>query len=149
MKKEMYCIKCGCDITHTEGFYPHGLAAGAYCYDCAKEEGGAIGPLVTYEEAVDLTQSAYGAWEGEYETGDDWSKMHEARDLAVNALRKQIPELPNIWGDGFADDKPVYDSWDCPYCGKTYELECEHYDYCPACGQRINWEEPEDNDSDV
>ena len=97
-----------------------------YCAKCGRDV--SIRPLVNAEEAIELTTSAFSAWEGECETGDDWSKEHEARDLAINALRKQIPELPNIWGDGYADGEPVYDMWDCPYCGKTYEIEGEQYD---------------------
>lgn len=140
--ERVYCTKCKRDITHTKRFYPKQFSD-PYCYSCAKEMDISIGPLVNAEEAIELTTSAFSAWEGECETGDDWSKEHEARDLAINALRKQIPELPNIWGDGYADGEPVYDMWDCPYCGKTYEIEGEQYDFCPACGQRINWQLPD------
>lgn len=62
---------------------------------------------------------------------------------AISALKKQLPEKPFIYGDGYADGKLVYDSWACPNCGKGYELECDEYDYCPNCGQHIDWNEEE------
>ena len=47
---------------------------------------------------------------------------------------------PTLWGDGYSDGELVYDMYDCPNCGKHYELYYEKYDYCPNCGQKINWE---------
>lgn len=61
------------------------------------------------------------------------------------AINKQIKELgwvaeePYIYGDGYSDGELVLDTWDCPNCGKTYEVEYERYDYCPNCGQQIKW----------
>ena len=37
-----------------------------------------------------------------------------------------------------------YNSWICPNCGEKYELYCDEYDFCPECGQRINWEEEDE-----
>lgn len=47
---------------------------------------------------------------------------------------------PTLWGDGYSDGVLVYDMYDCPKCGKHYELDYEQYDYCPNCGQKMNWE---------
>ena len=63
-----------------------------------------------------------------------------AMEMALQALKKQKPMNPDIWGDVYADGMPVYDSWSCPNCGWTYELDGEEYDHCPHCGQRIAWE---------
>ena len=63
----------------------------------------------------------------------------EALHMAINALEKQIVKSPNIWGDGYSDGELVYDMYDCPNCGKTYEVE-DTYDYCPNCGQKLDWE---------
>lgn len=67
----------------------------------------------------------------------------EAVNLAIEALEKQIPKEPDVWGDGDADGAPVYDMWDCPDCGKTYEVDGEKHDFCPNCGQAVNWSEYE------
>ena len=40
----------------------------------------------------------------------------------------------------YSDGELVYDMYDCPNCGKHYELYYEKYDYCPNCGQKMNWD---------
>ena len=57
------------------------------------------------------------------------------------AMEKQKANEPYIWGDGCSDGYPVYDMYDCPGCGKSYEIDGEKYDYCPNCGQAIDWSE--------
>ena len=49
----------------------------------------------------------------------------------VTALQKQVPMKPTFTGDGYA--------WTCPNCGKDYEVEYDEYEYCPECGQKIDW----------
>ncbi len=59
-----------------------------------------------------------------------------------NALEKQIPKKPDISGDSY--DKGgnlIYDTYDCPNCHTSYEIEYEKYDYCPSCGQALDWSE--------
>ena len=59
----------------------------------------------------------------------------------LDAIMQAI--APTLWGDGYADGELVYDMYDCPNCGKQYELYYEKYDYCPNCGQRIDRSELE------
>ena len=54
-------------------------------------------------------------------------------------IRKATPTIPSYEGDGYSDGEIVFDTWICPYCGEYYEIE-ETYDYCPKCGQCIDWE---------
>lgn len=55
------------------------------------------------------------------------------------AMKKQKPKAPDIWGDGYdGDGNMIYDMYDCPNCGKSYEIECDNYKYCPECGQAID-----------
>lgn len=70
----------------------------------------------------------------------------DAKQLAIKALEKQIPQPPDFWGDGYSDGELVYDMWDCPGCGESYEVECDKYDYCPKCGQAIDWNRTVDKD---
>jgi len=57
------------------------------------------------------------------------------------AVEKQRAKKPNIWGDGYDDEgNMIYDMYDCPNCGKSYEIEYEEYKHCPECGQAINRE---------
>ena len=66
--------------------------------------------------------------------------LDKAKLMAYEALEKQIPEPPYMWGDGYADGELVYDMWDCPGCDTSYEIEGYEYKYCPNCGQAIKWE---------
>lgn len=60
----------------------------------------------------------------------------------ADALKKQIPTKPNYEGDGYDDSgNLIYDTWICPNCGDRYELDYEIHQYCPVCGQRIDWSE--------
>ena len=58
------------------------------------------------------------------------------------AVEKQKAKKPNYEGDGYAPDGTfVYDEWECPNCGKKFEVDYDDYDYCPKCGQAIDWSE--------
>ena len=64
-------------------------------------------------------------------------------DVAIEALKKQVPTAPDYEGDGYADTGDgmglLYDTWICPYCGVRYEVDYDEYNYCPNCGQAIRW----------
>lgn len=45
----------------------------------------------------------------------------------MNALQRQVPQKPR-------DDGWLY----CPVCGRN--LCPAHFNYCPDCGQKIDWE---------
>ena len=56
--------------------------------------------------------------------------------------QKEIPQKPTFDGDGYAPDgTAVWDEWICPCCGSRYEVDYDEYDYCPNCGQRLDWSE--------
>lgn len=65
--------------------------------------------------------------------------LGEKMDSVKEAMERQMPKTPNIWGDGY-DDKSniIYDMYNCPNCGKCYEIGYEDYKYCPECGQAID-----------
>ena len=64
----------------------------------------------------------------------------EAIQIAIQALEKQIPKKPTYEGDGYAPDGTfVFDEWICPCCETRYEVDYDDYDYCPNCGQKIDW----------
>lgn len=60
------------------------------------------------------------------------------------AVEKQRTKKPTYDGDGYAPDGTfVWDEWICPKCGNRYEVDYDDYDYCPKCGQHIDWSEEE------
>lgn len=65
--------------------------------------------------------------------------LEELRD----AIEKQRAKKPDFEGDGYADGHLVYDTWICPCCGKHYEVDYDDYDFCPNCGQKLDWSEEE------
>lgn len=57
----------------------------------------------------------------------------------LEAGEKQKAKRPDYEGDGYSDGHLVYDTWICPCCGKHYEVDYDDYDFCPTCGQCIDW----------
>ena len=88
------------------------------------------------EQKIDRIECAIRHIESSLDV-DPW-----ARDIAVDAMQKQIPKKLIAEGDGYADGSMVYDSFYCPSCNHCME-EDEIEDYCPNCGQKICWEDGE------
>lgn len=61
----------------------------------------------------------------------------------LEAGEKQKAKRPDYEGDGYSDGHLVYDTWICPCCGKHYEVDYDDYDFCPTCGQCIDWRDEE------
>lgn len=62
--------------------------------------------------------------------------------LAVSKPNKDKPMRPAYEGDSYdTSGILVYDTWICPNCEEQYELDYDTYNYCPNCGQKIDWED--------
>jgi hypothetical protein len=73
-------------------------------------------------------------------TEDDY----KANEMAIQAFEKQIAKKPTYEGDGYAPDGTlIYDTWICCCCDKRYEVDYDDYDYCPNCGQKLDWSDEE------
>lgn len=73
--------------------------------------------------------------------------LRDAVDVAIQALEKQIPKKPTYDGDGYAPDGTfVWDEWICPCCGTRYEVDYDEHDFCPNCGQKIDWSDENEID---
>ena len=58
------------------------------------------------------------------------------------AIEKQIRKRVYLVSDGYADGYPVWEEY-CPACDS--ELDgCSDYDFCPYCGQALDWSEEDD-----
>jgi hypothetical protein len=51
-------------------------------------------------------------------------------NLAIEALKKQVPLKPTTFGK---------DLFDCAFCGRV--LKRHSHNYCPKCGQALDWSE--------
>ena len=83
--------------------------------------------------AIKIINDACDEWEYLKDTGDDWTDVHEARDLAISALEKQEPMKP-LPQEMDIDGRAITP---CGFCGE----ELPHnslYDFCPYCGQAID-----------
>ena len=73
-------------------------------------------------------------------------KEYDAIDVAIEALKKQIPKKPEVHVMGYANSDRKAHWTMCPSC---YEQRGFSYDilvdpiatYCRRCGQRIDWSE--------
>ena len=72
----------------------------------------------------------------------------EIDDLTYQRIKKlpsikpQEPKTVIYSGDGYADGFMVYDMAECPNCGRKFEYGDETWNcnFCPDCGQALNWE---------
>lgn len=94
----------------------------------------------------------------------NWEEMSEVRDIAIQAIEKQIPKKPILKsgtevihlnkGDEPHEWREVKrQDWVCPVCGcfvgqRHNAFQIKPHDqrksnYCNECGQAIDWEEME------
>ena len=63
-------------------------------------------------------------------------------DLIASIVNKEIPISPIRFGYWYDTDRSnVYVGWKCSNCGAKYRTYYTDYDYCPHCGQKIDWSE--------
>ena len=88
-----------------------------------------------YENAV-ITQIAM---EARAAGVSDLTVLNKAAILS--AIEKQIPQRPDLEGDGYSGGELVIDTGYCPRCHHSYELEYHTPKYCENCGQALEWGE--------
>ena len=65
-----------------------------------------------------------------------------AKEMSIKALEKQISKNPIYNGYGYTPDG-TFIEWICPCCGNRFQVEHDYYDYCPDCGQKLDWSDGE------
>lgn len=95
----------------------------------------------TVEELQDMKNNYFEAL-------SDWRQYRKIGTLEEcrAAMEKQTAKRPDYEGDGYADGHLVYDTWICPCCGKHYEVDYDEYDFCPDCGQKLDWRASDETD---
>ena len=90
---------------------------------------------MTRKEARELVKAAFATWECEYSTGDDWSKEHEARDMAIKALEQEPKTGHWIMTEHLQGG--IKETWyECSECGWNNALVIPRK-YCPNCGCKM------------
>lgn len=73
---------------------------------------------------------------------DSGKKITISESTLLKLVDKATPTKPTFEGDGYeSNGDMIYDVWICPRCGERYEVDYQKYDYCPNCGQAIEWSE--------
>lgn len=55
------------------------------------------------------------------------------------AVERQTAKAPDTWGDGYDNNgNLIRDMYTCPNCKENYEIDYNHYKYCPNCGQAFD-----------
>ena len=86
---------------------------------------------MTVQNAIKILKTEY-LGDSEY--------MELAKQMGAYALEKQISKKPDYEDDGYDEDGYlIYYTWICPNCGKHYEVDYDDYDFCPECGQALDW----------
>lgn len=89
-------------------------------------------------------------WLDTFKDHTGMTELSQAFDVAINALRKQIPQQVELMGDGYdPDGNLVYDYAQCPNCQRAFEESDENWEcgYCPCCGQALKWWGDEEGES--
>lgn len=70
---------------------------------------------------------------------DDTDDVIEALRIAAETMKKEIPKVP------IADHQ--YELYICPNCNSAFTtFDLANEDYCPYCGQKIDWDWEETDD---
>ena len=95
---------------------------------------------MTHEEAIELLSNWYIVLSMHVDE-DYCVKNNDAIDMAIKAIKKQVPTKPDVHEEEYITD------FKCPKCGcrllsrtvgKHVAGSC--YPYCFMCGQHIDWE---------
>lgn len=81
-----------------------------------------------------------------------YTENHNDMDIATikqhleKIEAKETPLKLYYEADGYSEGELVYDTAVCPNCDRRFEVEYEeHYNYCPTCGQRLDWSDCEND----
>lgn len=102
-----------------------------------------IGTVKGYKDAIKAYDDCYFEKQELEKELSDYKGLGNFTEVK-KAVDKQDSKHPSYDGDGYAPDGTfVWNEWICPRCGARYKVNYDDYDYCPNCGQHIDWSEEE------
>ena len=66
----------------------------------------------------------------------DWEEMREIRDIAIEALEKQLPKKPIEIKETYTSKIGEFRVAKCPNCGKEVS---DRFNVCLECRQNLDW----------
>ena len=63
---------------------------------------------------------------------EGFGEYEDSLVVPIKIVLQNIDDMPTI-------SMIVVDTWECPVCGTSFELDYENYGLCPCCGQAIVW----------
>lgn len=94
---------------------------------------------MTYQEAIGIVNRRTTIPDDEC----TFEQINEAINLAISALEKQIPKNPtykDVGDDGYKINTPFCFACDNPLFYMTIDTRAN---YCPRCGNAIDWSDEE------
>ena len=93
-----------------------------------------------YQEALDRLLNDEYDFPHDFYGEDKATAMEHDIDTLQELVDKATPKKPFYEADGYDENgELIYDTWICPNCNHYYEVDYDDYDYCPNCGQPIDW----------
>lgn len=95
-----------------------------------------------YQEAYNRLAFNFGL-----EALDGTEYDNELNDFILfkELVDRATPKKPLLRKDGYDDESEICNIWNCSNCSKTFVIEDDtnKCNYCPNCGQRIDWSKDE------
>lgn len=97
-----------------------------------------------YKRALNNLKRGYGILLGLLDKDVDES-IEKAFKVLDELVEKEKPQKLERYADGYDEEgNEVYDMSVCPECHREFEADyTEHFNYCPNCGQKLDWSEVE------
>lgn len=89
-----------------------------------------------YQEALNYIKNIVldSSGDGYYEPKTVQDFYFRDCQILQELINKATPQKPSIEDD----------TWYCPECEAEYELDYHEHDYCPKCGQALDWSEEDE-----
>ena len=132
----IHCLKVNADIEECEECKAY-TCGDLACRDIAREAIKAIEEIQMYRDGK-LCLIPKDVFKRQCDELEDYKELGTVKDVRTSVEKTNAKKVIyyNRHGDG--DDHKNNDSFNCPECGRRLRNK-QKDDYCPRCGQKIDW----------